>query len=286
MPADQHPSSSSDRRGHVGLVTGAASGIGEATARLFARQGMHVVALDLDEGRLHDTVARIEAAGGTATAAVADVGDRAAIDGVVDRIATALGRLDAVVNCAVSFLARGLDVTEPDWEHVLRVNVQGISNIVQAGHPLLATTDGAAVVNTASISAHVAQPSRWTYNATKGAIVSLTRCMAMDLAPDGIRVNTVSPGWIWTPEVSRAADGDRTRWEPVWGRFHLMRRLGEPDEVATAIAFLCSSDASFITGAELAVDGGYLAMGPEGLGESSAFASAAPGTRTTLTARD
>ena len=199
---------------------------------------------------------------------------------MIDSVAAALGRLDAVVNCAVSFVARGLDVTGPDWELVLRVNVQGISNVVQAAHPLLAATDGAAVVNTASVSAHVAQPSRWTYNATKGAIVSLTRCMAMDLAPDGIRVNAVSPGWIWTPEVSRAADGDRARWEPVWGRFHLLRRLGEPAEVATAIAFLCSSDASFITGTELAVDGGYMAMGPEGLGESSTFASAAPASAT------
>ena len=185
---------------------------------------------------------------------------------MIDSVAASLGRLDAVVNCAVSFVARGLDVTGPDWDHVLRVNVQGISNVVQAAHPLLAATEGAAVVNTASVSAHVAQPSRWTYNATKGAIVSLTRCMAMDLAPDGIRVNAVSPGWIWTPEVSRAANGDRARWEPVWGRFHLLRRLGEPEEVATAIAFLCSSDASFITGTDLAVDGGYMAMGPEGLG--------------------
>lgn len=276
MPADQPRPDPSDRRGQVGLVTGAASGIGAATARRFAQQGMHVVVLDIDADRIHDTVAAIEAAGGAATAAIADVADRSMIGAVLDSCAAAHGRLDAVVNCAVSFIARGLDVTEPDWDLALRVNVQGISNVVQAAHPLLAATDGAAVVNTASISAHVAQPSRWTYNATKGAIVSLTRCMAMDLAPDGIRVNTVSPGWIWTPEVSRAADGDRTRWEPVWGRFHLMRRLGEPEEVAAAIAFLCSSDASFITGAELAVDGGYMAMGPEGLGESSTFASAAP----------
>jgi NAD(P)-dependent dehydrogenase (short-subunit alcohol dehydrogenase family) len=237
---------------------------------------MHVVVVDIDEDRIHDTVAQIEGLGATATAAIADVGDRTAVGAVIDSIAAAFGRLDAVVNCAVSFVARGLDVTGPDWELVLRVNVQGISNVVQAAHPLLAATDGAAVVNTASVSAHVAQPSRWTYNATKGAIVSLTRCMAMDLAPDGIRVNAVSPGWIWTPEVSRAADGDRARWEPVWGRFHLLRRLGEPAEVATAIAFLCSADASFITGTELAVDGGYMAMGPEGLGESSTFASAAP----------
>src|SRR5262245_23444653 len=199
MPADQPRPNSSDRRGQVGLVTGAASGIGAATVRLFAQQGMHVVVLDIDADRVDETVAAIEAAGGTATAAIADVADRSMIGAVLDSCAAAHGRLDAVVNCAVSFIARGLDVTESDWELALRVNVQGISNVVQAAHPLLAATDGAAVVNTASISAHVAQPSRWTYNATKGAIVSLTRCMAMDLAPDGIRVNTVSPGWIWTP---------------------------------------------------------------------------------------
>ncbi len=132
------------------------------------------------------------------------------------------------------------------------------------------------MVNVASISAHIAQPQRWTYNTTKAAIVGLTRCMAMDLSADGIRVNSVSPGWIWTPEVAAAAaDGGRERWEPVWGRFHLLRRLGEAAEVAAAIGFLCSSEASFITGVDLPVDGGYLAMGPEGLGDTSSFAGSA-----------
>ena len=95
---------------------------------------------------------------------------------------------------------------------------------------------------------------------------------ALDLAAYHIRVNVVSPGWIWTPEVARAADGGRARWEPVWGRYHILRRLGEAVEVARAILFLCSDDASFITGAELPVDGGYLALGSEGLGEMSSFA--------------
>ncbi|MFG1847485.1 SDR family oxidoreductase [Micromonospora carbonacea] len=258
--------------GRVGAVTGAASGIGAATAQELAARGVHVVAMDIDPAGLSATVAAIEAAGGAATAAVVDVAERAAVQDVIASVAAGHGRLDLVVNCAATFLARGLDVTGDDWDHVLRVNVQGISNVVQAAHPLLARAPGAAVVNTASISAHVAQRSRWTYNTTKAAIVTLTRCMAMDLAPDGIRVNVVSPGWIWTPEVSRAAGGDRAAWEPVWGRFHLLRRLGEPVEVARAIAFLCSSDASFITGTELPVDGGYLAMGPEGLGDDSSFA--------------
>ncbi|MFI0367063.1 SDR family NAD(P)-dependent oxidoreductase [Actinomadura sp. 1N219] len=256
----------------VGVVTGAASGIGAATARELAARGAHVIALDIDGGGLAGVVRGIEDAGGRATAHTVDVSDAASVTAAVRETGDDLGRVDMVVNCAVSFIAKGLDVTSADWDRVLSVNVKGISNVVQAAHPLLARTEGAAIVNTASISAHIAQPARWTYNATKAAIVNLTRCMAMDLAPDGIRANTVSPGWIWTPEVARAADGDRARWEPVWGRYHLMRRLGEPAEVAKAIAFLCSPDASFITGAELPVDGGYLAMGPEGLGETSAFA--------------
>ncbi|WP_155053949.1 SDR family NAD(P)-dependent oxidoreductase [Streptomyces blattellae] len=258
--------------GRGALVTGAASGIGAATAAELAGRGASVLCLDIDADGLARTTERIEAAGGHASGVTVDVADREAVEAAVGRLEAGL---DFVVNCAVSFLARGLNVSTEDWDRVLAVNVRGISNVVQAAHPLLARADGAAIVNTASISAHIAQPSRWTYNATKGAIVTLTKCMAMDLAEDGIRVNVVSPGWIWTPEVARAAQGDRARWEPVWGRYHLLRRLGEPEEVARAIAFLLSSDASFITGAEVPVDGGYLAMGPEGLGDTASFAGSA-----------
>jgi NAD(P)-dependent dehydrogenase (short-subunit alcohol dehydrogenase family) len=258
--------------GRIAIVTGAASGIGAAVTGELASRGVHVIGIDVDAAGLSEVLDAVTRSGGTATADVVDVSERDAVAQMAARVEQAHGRLDFAVNCAGSFIARGLDADTDDWERVLGVNVRGISNIVQAAEPLLSRSEGAAIVNTASVSAHVAQPSRWTYNATKGAIVTLTKCMAMDLAPKGIRVNVVSPGWIWTPEVSRAAGGDRERWEPVWGRFHLLRRLGEPVEVAKAIAFLCSSDASFITGAELAVDGGYLAMGAEGLGDDSSFA--------------
>jgi NAD(P)-dependent dehydrogenase (short-subunit alcohol dehydrogenase family) len=100
----------------------------------------------------------------------------------------------------------------------------------------------------------------------------MSRCQALDLAADNIRVNSVSPGWTWTPEVEKAAVGGREKWEPLWGDFSMMRRIGEAREIARAILFLCSSDASFITGADLPVDGGYLGLGSEGLGQHSTFA--------------
>ncbi len=266
-----------DLRPRVAVVTGAASGIGRATAAMFAARGYVVAALDIAEERLARAAAEVVSSGGAELHPVpVDVADRDRVGAVLDEVAATYGGIDAVVNCAANFLARGIDVTPEEWDAVLRVNVRGISNVVQAAHPHLARSSGAAVVNVSSVSAHVAQPQRWTYNTTKGAIVSLTKCMAMDLAADGIRVNSVSPGWIWTPEVeAAAADGGREQWEPVWGRYHLLRRLGEASEVATAIGFLCSEEASFVTGADLPVDGGYLAMGPEGLGDTSSFAGSA-----------
>lgn len=260
----------------IGVVTGAASGIGWATTRELAGRGASVIAIDLDSPTLHRAVDSWEGVGGgRIMPVVADVADRGAVASGIE--GADVPHLDLVVNCAASFVANGLAVSEAEWDLALGVNVRGAANVVQAAHPFLRRSRHPAVVNTSSISAHIAQPSRWTYNTTKAAIIELTRCMAMDLAPDGIRVNAVSPGWIWTPEVSAAADGDRERWEPVWGDYHLLRRLGEPEEVAAAILFLCSPKASFITGTELMVDGGYSAMGPEGLGERSTFAGASNG---------
>jgi NAD(P)-dependent dehydrogenase (short-subunit alcohol dehydrogenase family) len=261
-----------DWSGRVAIVTGGASGIGAATAREFAAEGAAVAIFDINQDGGQRMVETLQAAGGQALFVHVDVSDAEACRSAVGVVIAQMGRLDFLVNNAVSFIAKGLDVTTADWERSLGVNVRGYANMVQACYAPMRQIGGGAIVNVSSVSAHVAQPNRWTYNACKGAIITLTKCQALDLAPYGIRVNAVSPGWIWTPEVAKAANGDRARWEPIWGRYHMLRRLGEAREVARAILFLCSDDASFITAAELAVDGGYLGMGSEGLGETSAFA--------------
>lgn len=259
-----------DWSSRVAIVTGGASGIGRATVEEFARSGVRVAIFDVNAERAAEV--RESLVGYEVDAYPVDVSNAEACKAAASVVAGKWGRIDFLVNNAVSFVAKGLDVTDADWERSLGVNVRGYANMVQACYPFMQQARFGAVVNLASISAHIAQPNRWTYNATKGAIVVMTKCMALDLAPDGVRVNCVSPGWIWTPEVAKAADDDRAKWEPVWGRYHVLRRLGEPREVARAILFLCSDDASFITGAELPVDGGYTALGSEGLGETSSFA--------------
>ena len=255
----------------VAIVTGGASGIGAATVAEFAARGVQVAIFDINAERGEAVAQELRAKGQTVAAYPVDVSDAAACQAAVQQVAAQWQRIDFLVNDAVSFIAKGLDATTAEWERSLGVNVRGYANMVAACHPIMKQTGGA-IVNLASISAHIAQPNRWTYNATKGAIISMTKCQALDLSGDKIRVNAVSPGWIWTPEVQKAANHDRAKWEPIWGRYHMLRRLGEPSEVAKAILFLCSDDASFITATELNVDGGYMGLGSEGLGDSSSFA--------------
>jgi NAD(P)-dependent dehydrogenase (short-subunit alcohol dehydrogenase family) len=133
----------------------------------------------------------------------------------------------------------------------------------KAVHPYLLARGGGVIVNFASISSKVAQTGRWLYPVSKAAIVQLTRNMAMDLAGDNIRVNSVSPGWTWSKVMVELTGGDRAKTDRVAAPFHLLGRAGGPEEVANVVLFLCSDDASFVTGADYAVDGGYSAMGPE-----------------------
>jgi NAD(P)-dependent dehydrogenase (short-subunit alcohol dehydrogenase family) len=201
-----------------------------------------------------------------------DMAEEAFCQRLADAAVAKWGKINYLVNNAFSFIAKGSDATREEWLRSMSVGPIGYATMAQCVVPAMRRQGGGAIVNLSSISAHIAQPKRWTYNAAKGAVNQLTRCMALDLSVDNIRVNTVSPGWIWTREVDKAAGNDRAKWGPIWGKFHMLRRLGEVAEVAAPVAFLLSDEASFITATEVMVDGGYHGMGSEGLGEASSFA--------------
>ena len=263
--------------GKCALVTGGTHGIGYATALELLREGATVVvaALPADEA---EGRAAFAAAGFSPPLICGDFSDEAFPPALIARtLAATGGALHLLVNNAFSFLSRGVGATRSDFGHAFGVGPFSFAALISLAAAPMEASGGGAVVNVSSISAHVAQPDRWTYNMAKGAVSMLTKCAALDLAPRGIRVNAVSPGWTVTREVLKAAGpgGLEGREAGGWGRFAMLRRLAAPVEVAGPVLFLLSADASFVTGADLAVDGGYLGMGPEGVGEGSAFAGTA-----------
>jgi NAD(P)-dependent dehydrogenase (short-subunit alcohol dehydrogenase family) len=260
-------------KGKVAIVTGGSSGIGRACVERLCEEGCSVTFSGISTIGL-ETEKELKARNYAVQFLRGDMSQESFCHELVATAAKQWGRLDFLVNNAFSFTAKGLDSTRADWDRVMHAGPIAYATMGQAILPHLRKQGEGAIVNMSSISAHIAQPARWTYNAAKGAVTQLTRCMAMDMAPE-IRVNTLSPGWIWTREVDKAAGGDREKWGPIWGKFHMLRRLGTVEECASATAFLLSDDASFITSTELMVDGGYRGMGSEGLGEASTFAGSA-----------
>jgi NAD(P)-dependent dehydrogenase (short-subunit alcohol dehydrogenase family) len=255
----------------VAIVTGGASGIGRATMDQLLSEGCKVIFSDLSDAGA-EIAAELRANGHPADFIQGDMAEEPTCKAIVERAAAKWGRVDFLVNNAFSFIAKGADATRDDWDRMMHVGPIAYATMAALCAPHMKAAGGGAIVNVSSISAFIAQPNRWTYNTAKGAVHNLTKCLALDFAPMGIRVNSISPGWIWTAEVLKAAAGDRKKWTPVWGKFHMLRRLGEPAEVAKGIAFLLSDDASFITAIDLPIDGGYQGMGSEGLGEVSSFA--------------
>ena len=249
--------------GRHALVTGAASGIGAATARQLVAEGAHVTGVDPDAEGLEETARALGGAAERFHPLVADVADAAAQDEMIASACSPEGALDVLVNNAAVFMLAGLEATEKQWRRTAEVNLIAPAQLVAKAADALGRAEAGAVVNVASISGHVSQPDRWTYSAGKGGILALTRCQALDLAPRGVRVNSVSPGYVWTKVLYEGADWDREKWEPIWGEYCPLGRCAEPSEVAAAIAFLCSEAASFITGSDLPVDGGLAGMGAD-----------------------
>ena len=241
----------------VAVVTGGATGIGEATAELFAEEGARVAIVDRDPAGA--TVAnRID----RARFYRADISSEDDVRDAMVRAETDFGGIDILVNNAAVFVLKGLDATREDWRQSLDVNIIGTSLCTRYAAESMKKRGGGAIANLSSISAFIAQPEFLTYSATKAALVNMTRCMALDLARDGIRVNCVCPGTIRTAATDRHMEQTGETEEEFLAEnapMHLLNRVGTPREVAYAILFLASDEASFITATPLMVDGGYTA---------------------------
>jgi dihydroanticapsin dehydrogenase len=249
----------------VAVVTGGAQGIGEATVHALYEDGFDVAILDLDVAKAQVVADQISAAGGRSVALECDVADEASVVAAIEAVVNKLGAIDALVNNAAVFIMEDIQASVEDWQRVMNVNVIGSALCVKHVVSHMRGRSAAAIVNVASISAHVAQPNFVTYNTSKAAILGLTRCLALDLAKDRIRVNAVSPGTTWTASnaafcASRGINRAEADQAAHLGGAHILKRCAEPSEIAAAIAFLCSDKASFITGEILRVDGGYTAV--------------------------
>lgn len=245
----------------VALVTGASSGIGRATAEAFASKGAKVVLAARRQDELASLVTEIEAHGGKATAITTDVSKAEDVELMVAHAIETFGRLDYAVNNAgiEGTLAGITDLAEDDWDRVLDINLKGIFLCMKyEAKAILASGHGGAIVNVGSVNSFLGFPTGSAYVASKHGMVGLTTSVSAELAPHGIRVNIVCPGFVDTPMHHRARGllGDELYDKVLLPNVHL-RRAGRPEEIARSIVFLCSDEASYITGTTLTPDGGY-----------------------------
>jgi len=254
------------KRFHGGpvIVTGAARGIGLAVARRAARDGAHVALLDIDGGAVENSALELTREGGVAIAVQADVSDAEQVHRAIAEIVQTLGPPRVLVNNAGIYKSAGLgDVTPADWNHMLGVNLSGVFFCVQATVPRMIELGGATIVNISSIGAKIGWIRNHAYCASKAGLIGLTRVLALELAPYQITVNAVCPGNT-TTNMMKAVDADVAALENLapgeFTRAQAKRiplgRLAEPNDIAGAVAFLASADASHITGQAINVDGG------------------------------
>ena len=261
--------------GKAAIVTGGANGIGKAIVERLCQEGVSVTFSGISEGGVA-TEQEFKAKGYRVQFIRGDMAEEAFCRHLVDEAERTWGKINYLVNNAFSFIAKGIDATREEWLRALSVGPIGYATMTHFAVPKMRLQGGGAIVNLSSISAHIAQPTRWTYNAGQRR---------------GQPIDSLHGVWIWRRKIfestrlapvgygperlTRQAGFDRAKWGPIWGKFHMLRRLGEVEECAGPVAFLLSDEASFITATEVMVDGGYHGMGSEGIGEASSFAGSA-----------
>lgn len=244
--------------GKVAIVTGSSKGIGEGCARVFAREGAHVVVTSRHETEAAATAESIAAAGGSAIPVCVDVSDGVQVERMLEKTLARFGRLDILVNNAGRHLSKNVEKTsEEEWDHIIRTNLKSVFLCSKLAIPHLRKTRGC-IINMSSMVGIVGQGNSGAYSATKGGIIAMTKGMALDFAPDGIRVNCICPGWIETPLVNYwfAQQEDEAASRKYIQSVHPLGRIGTIENCGEAALFLAADSASFITGIALPIDGG------------------------------
>ena len=249
-------------RGKIAIITGAGSGIGEATAVIFGREGAKVALAGRRVVKIQAVADRITAEGGEAIAVQTDVRYADQVQNLVNKTVERFGGLNVLFNNAGVRASRStvVDLSEEEYERTMATDVKGLWLCCKYAIPEMIHSGGGSIINCSSISAFIGQPLQGVYNVTKGGIDVLTKCMALDFAKNNIRVNNVDPGWVKTEmneeELARwKAEGSKELEEVL--RLHPLGRLGEPEDVAWAVVYLASDESSWVTGASFLIDGGY-----------------------------
>ncbi len=247
----------------VAVVTGAGSGIGQAIATTFAQQGARVFVLELNEAAGAETTARIRADGGTADVIACDVSSQVSVYEAFDRVYTDAGRIDILVNNAgIAHIGTVETTSEADLDRIYNVNVKGVFLCSQAAIPKMVHHGGGVILNLASIASLIGLVDRFAYSMSKGAVLTMTRSIAVDYIKQGIRCNCVCPARVHTPFVdgylSNTYPGREDEMFKVLSEYQPIGRMAEPEEVAALALYLCSDEASFITGQAYPIDGGVL----------------------------
>jgi NAD(P)-dependent dehydrogenase (short-subunit alcohol dehydrogenase family) len=249
--------------GKTALVTGGGSGIGKSISTLFAAQGARVAVVDLQEGAARETAAAITGAGGKAAAFRCDISEAAEVAATLDAAEAALGPVNILVNNAgIPHVGTLESTSEADFDRICRVNIKGAFLCSQAAVSRMVPRGGGVILNMASIASLIGIPERFAYSVSKGAILTMTYSIAIDYMKKGIRCNCICPARIHTPFVdgfvARSYPGREPEMLQKLHEYQPIGRMGKPDEVATLALYLCSDEASFVTGAAYPLDGGVL----------------------------